>query len=158
MHLFHCFICVWSLYANRFFGENVDGTHDVGIIVIVIFIILKVGVFIMSKKIRPFHLTPAEESVMNTLWNSGSAMPLIEVVNVAQKDSNVSWKPRSLFSIVNSLIAKGFIKEEGFVRSGKTYARTFAPAMSRPAFYANMVKDALSDEELATFKGIFTEI
>lgn len=112
----------------------------------------------MSKKIRPFHLTPAEESVMNTLWNSGSAMPLIEVVNVAQKDSSVSWKPRSLFSIVNSLMGKGFIKEEGFVRSGKTYARTFAPAMSRPAFYANMVKDALSDEELATFKGIFTEI
>ena len=106
----------------------------------------------MAKKNRPYHLTSVEESVMNTLWNSNEPMALFQIVEEAQKDSDVSWKPRSLFSIANGLLEKGLIKENGLVRSGKTHARTFVATTSRAVFYANMVKDSLSSEELVVFK------
>lgn len=89
---------------------------------------------------------------MNTLWNSNEPMALFQIVEEAQKDSDVSWKPRSLFSIANGLLEKGLIKENGLVRSGKTHARTFVVTTSRAVFYANMVKDSLSNEELVVFK------
>lgn len=40
----------------------------------------------------------------------------------------------------------------GMVRAGKTYARTFAPAMSRAEFYAGMVTNALTKKELVEFR------
>lgn len=106
----------------------------------------------MAKKNRPYHLTSAEESVMNTLWNSKEPMALFQIVEEAQKNSDVSWKPRSLFSIANGLLEKGLIKENGLVRAGKTHARTFVATTSRAVFYANMVKYLLSDEEIVELR------
>ena len=47
---------------------------------------------------------------------------------------------------------KKFIESVGFVRAGKTYARTFQPVLSRTEFYAQLVNAALTDKELVAFK------
>ena len=47
---------------------------------------------------------------------------------------------------------KKFIESVGFVRAGKTYARTFQPVLSRSEFYAQLVNAALTDKELVVFK------
>lgn len=57
-----------------------------------------------------------------------------------------------LFLFLNSLMDKKFIESVGFVRAGKTYARTFQPVLSRPEFYAQLVNAALTDKELVAFK------
>ena len=70
----------------------------------------------------------------------------------AKKDESNSWQERSIFLFLNSLMDKKFIESVGFVRAGKTYARTFQPVLSRPEFYAQLVNAALTDKELVVFK------
>ena len=89
---------------------------------------------------------------MAVFWNSNEAMPQAEIIKKAEESGTRNWKERSIFSIINNLLAKGLIREDGFVRSGKTYARTFAATMSRPEYYAKMVAHTLNDKELAVFK------
>ena len=51
-------------------------------------------------------------------------------------------------SEVNSLMEKGLLREVGFVRSGKTYARTFEPAMSQAEYLAQVINERLPAAEL----------
>lgn len=106
----------------------------------------------MARANRPYHLTPAEESVMTVFWNSKKAMPQADVIKKAEENGIRNWKERSIFSIINNLLAKGLIQADGFVRAGKTYARTFSATMSRPEYYAKMVAHTLNDKELVVFK------
>ena len=41
---------------------------------------------------------------------------------------------------VKKLLEKGFLSEVGFVRCGKTYARTFRPAISRVEYWAEVIR------------------
>jgi predicted transcriptional regulator len=106
----------------------------------------------MARSRRPYHLTPAEESVMNVFWDSKKALSQAQVIEKAEEDGNRNWKERSIFSIINNLLAKGLIQADGFVRAGKTYARTFSATMSRPEYYAKMVAHTLNDKEIVVFK------
>lgn len=58
------------------------------------------------------------------------------------------WKERSIFSMLNSLMEKGVLKEVGFVRSGKTYARTFEPAMTHAEYLATVVAEQLPADQI----------
>lgn len=69
-----------------------------------------------------------------------------------RKMATLTGKSRLSFSLINSLLDKGLIQMEGSVRSGKTYARTFAATMSRPEYYAKMVAHTLNDKEIVVFK------
>lgn len=89
---------------------------------------------------------------MTVFWNSKKAMPQADVIKKAEENGIRNWKERSIFSIINNLLAKGLIQADGFVRAGKTYARTFAATMSRPEYYAKMVAHTLNDKELVVFK------
>ena len=100
----------------------------------------------MNKKTYPYHLTAAEESVLDILWNSKDPLTGQQII-----EGN-SWQERSIFLFLNSLMDKKFIESVGFVRAGKTYARTFQPVLSRPEFYAQLVNAALTDKELVVFK------
>lgn len=106
----------------------------------------------MARANRPYHLTPAEESVMAVFWNSKKAMPQADVIKKAEENGIRNWKERSIFSIINNLLAKGLIQADGFVRAGKAYARTFSATMSRPEYYAKIVAHTLNDKELVVFK------
>lgn len=106
----------------------------------------------MNKKTYPYHLTASEESVLEVLWNSKEPLTGQQIVDEAKKDETNSWQGRSIFSFISSLLDKKFIESVGFVRAGKTYARTFQPVLSRPEFYAQMVNAALNNKELVVFK------
>lgn len=106
----------------------------------------------MNKKTYPYHLTAAEESVLDILWNSKGPLTGQQIIEEAKKDESNSWQERSIFLFLNSLMDKKFIESVGFVRAGKTYARTFQPVLSRPEFYARLVNAALTDKELVAFK------
>lgn len=73
----------------------------------------------MSKKPMPYHLTPSERSIMDILWNAKSSMSQASIVEKAKDADTMTWKERSIFSMVNSLLAKGIIEEDSFIRSGK---------------------------------------
>ena len=92
----------------------------------------------MNKKTYPYHLTAAEESVLDILWNSKDPLTGQQIVEEAKKDESNSWQERSIFLFLNSLMDKKFIESVGFVRAGKTYARnlpagTVSPRVLRSA-------------------------
>ena len=111
---------------------------------------MKVGVSVMARSLRPYHMSPAEGSVMNVFWNSKASLSQAQILQMT--DGTRDCKKRSIFAIVNGLLERGLIQVDGYVRSGKTYARTFSPAMSRPEYYARMVAYALSEKELIAFR------
>lgn len=112
----------------------------------------------MNKKTYPYHLTASEESVLEVLWNSKEPLTGQQIVDEAKKDETNSWQGRSIFSFINSLLDKKFIESVGFVRAGKTYARTFQPVLSRPEFYAQLVNAALNNKELVVFKRVLKSL
>lgn len=106
----------------------------------------------MNKKTMSYHLTPSERAIMDILWHEKSSMSQSAIIDKAKESSTMAWKERSIFSMINSLLEKGIIEEDSFIRSGKTYARTFKPTTSRAEFYAHLVFDSLSEKELREFK------
>ena len=91
------------------------------------------------------HLTKSEQQIMEIFWKADHPMAQTEVVNTCV---DRKWKERSIFSMLNSLMEKGLLHEVGFVRSGKTYARTFEPAMTQAEFLASVVAEQLPAKEL----------
>lgn len=77
------------------------------------------------------YLTQSEMEIMQAFWQGNDAMTLSDLIEASP---NRCWKDRSGFSIINSLIKKGLLKENGFVHSGKTIARTFSPIVSGTEF------------------------
>lgn len=90
------------------------------------------------------HLTKSEQQIMEIFWQADHPMAQTEVVATCV---DRKWKERSIFSMLNSLMEKGVLKESGFVRSGKTYARTFEPAMSQPDYLASLIAAQLPVKE-----------
>jgi predicted transcriptional regulator len=106
----------------------------------------------MNKKTMSYHLTPSERAIMDILWHEKSSMSQSAIIDKAKESGTMAWKERSIFSMINSLLEKGIIEEDSFIRSGKTYARTFKPTTSRAEFYAHLVFDGLTEKELREFK------
>ena len=88
------------------------------------------------------HLTKSEQQIMEIFWKADHAMAQTEVVSTCVERK---WKERSIFSMLNGLMEKGVLREVGFVRSGKTYARTFEPAMSHAEYLAAVVAEQLPE-------------
>lgn len=99
------------------------------------------------------HLTKSEQQIMEIFWKADHAMAQTEVVSTCVERK---WKERSIFSMLNSLMEKGVLREVGFVRSGKTYARTFEPAMSHAEYLAAVVAEQLPELLAALMQKIET--
>ena len=87
------------------------------------------------------HLTKSEQQIMEIFWQADHAMAQTEVVKTCV---DRKWKERSIFS----MLEKGVLREVGFVRSGKTYARTFEPAMSHAEYLASVIAEQLPAKQL----------
>ncbi|UWP69067.1 BlaI/MecI/CopY family transcriptional regulator [Subdoligranulum variabile] len=90
------------------------------------------------------HLTKSEQQIMEIFWQADHPMAQTEVVSTCV---DRKWKERSIFSMLNSLMEKGVLKEVGFVRSGKTYARTFEPALSHAEYLAEVIVEQLPADQ-----------
>lgn len=99
----------------------------------------------LGREVYQVHLTKSEQQIMEIFWQADHAMAQTEVVSTCVERK---WKERSIFSMLNSLMEKGVLREVGFVRSGKTYARTFEPAMSHAEYLAAVVAEQLPAKQL----------
>lgn len=105
-----------------------------------------------------WHLTTAEETIMNILWDSKTPLMKSEIVEKAIENNELSWQERSCFTIINHLMEKGLIEVKNWKRAGKAKARTFAAAVSRPEYYAGLVVDCVPAEEQKTLRRKLREI
>lgn len=79
----------------------------------------------MEKKIK--KVTPYEKEVMETLWENGKPLTAREIVKYCE---NKKWKPSYINIMTKSLLDKELIREVGFKRSGKNFARIYEPTMT----------------------------
>lgn len=98
------------------------------------------------------RLRESEAEIMDALWSSGEAMSSAALLEATPERS---WKERSIFAILDGLLKKGLIYEAGFVRRGKTIARTFAPTMTYPDFLANEAKSVSHKPTLTALVSAF---
>lgn len=63
----------------------------------------------MAKTVRPYHLTPSEETIMQILWESKEPLTQQQIVDTAESKGILCWKARSVFCLLNSLIGKKLI-------------------------------------------------
>lgn len=82
------------------------------------------------------NLSKNEIEVMDVFWDTGKPLSRAELLNLSV---DRSWKPNSVHILINSLLKKGALREAGFVRSGKTYGRTFEAAMTCSEYLASTI-------------------
>lgn len=85
------------------------------------------------------HLRQSEMEIMETLWASQEPMSSAALLDAIPQRK---WKERSIFAMLDDLLKKELIYEAGFVRRGKTIARTFAPTMTYSEFLARQMVQA----------------
>lgn len=86
------------------------------------------------------YLRQSEMEIMETLWGHDEPMSSAALIEAIPERK---WKVRSIFAILDGLLKKGLIFEAGFVRRGKTIARTFAPTMTYADFLAKQMAQAV---------------
>lgn len=88
-------------------------------------------------------LTNSEQEVMELLWKIDKALSTNDIINMSETRS---WKKSYVHILVNSLLKKKMIKVDGMERSGKNYARLFAPTISKEQY---SIQEITSNENLS---------
>lgn len=97
-------------------------------------------------------LTRSELEIMDVLWDSNVPLSRGELL---EQSTDKNWKDSSVHILLNGLLRKGAIREVGFVKRSKTYGRTFAPALSREAYFATTI---FSHRKKPDFVGLVAEL
>ncbi len=82
------------------------------------------------------ELTKSEMQIMDVLW--AAPVPLSRS-DLLEHSEEKTWKDSSVHILLNGLLAKGAIKEAGFVKRSKTFGRTFEPTLSREQYFATTI-------------------
>ena len=77
------------------------------------------------------ELTRSEMEIMDVLWQDGGELSRADFL---ARSEEKSWKDSSVHILLNGLLAKGAIREAGFVKRSKTYGRTFLPTITREEY------------------------
>ena len=81
-------------------------------------------------------LTKSEMQIMDVFWATDEPLSRSDLL---ERSEEKTWKDSSVHILLNGLLAKGAIREEGFVKRSKTYGRTFVPALSREEYFATTI-------------------
>lgn len=82
------------------------------------------------------ELTKSEMEIMDVLWEDGGALSRADFL---ERSEEKTWKDSSVHILLNGLLAKGAIREAGFVKRSKTYGRTFLPTVTREEYFAETI-------------------
>ena len=78
------------------------------------------------------QLTKSELEIMNLLWRENRPLSRGQILELS---GDKSWKDNSVHILLNGMLKKEAIHEEGFVRSGKVWGRLYAPSVDIGSYY-----------------------
>jgi len=78
-----------------------------------------------------FSLTKNEQEVMDLMWELNRALSRSEIIELSTERS---WKKSTIHILLNSLLEKGAIKVDGFVKTGKNFGRTYSTAVTQEEY------------------------
>lgn len=83
------------------------------------------------------HVTKSEMEILSTLWKAG--MPLSRG-DILEMSTDKTWKDNSVHILLNSMLKKGVIREDGFIRCGRVWGRLYAPVFTVEEYYAEQFR------------------
>ena len=90
-------------------------------------------------------LTKSEKQVMKLLWSIDRPLSCTEITELS---GDKTWKDSYVHSLINSLMKKGLVKIESFELISRSYARKFAPKLSKPEYIVREIQKNTSPDEL----------
>lgn len=88
-----------------------------------------------------FSLTSKEHEIMELMWLQAKALSRADIIELSE--SSRTWKASSVHVILNSMLDKGAIEVEGFVKTGKNYGRTFRPTVTQEEYTILRMKSSI---------------
>ena len=82
-----------------------------------------------------YNITKNELEILRVLWEVG--IPLHRG-GILENSKEKTWKDSSIHILLNKMMEKGLLKESGFSRSGKVWARLYAPAFTVEEYYISL--------------------
>lgn len=82
------------------------------------------------------ELTKSELEIMDVFWESGEALSRSDLLSRSEEKS---WKDSSIHILLNGLLQKNAIRQDGVVKRGKTFGRTFLPNLTREEYFATTI-------------------
>lgn len=89
-------------------------------------------------------MTKSERQVMELLWQSDRPLSCTEIIEMSE---NKTWKDSYVHALIKTLMKKGIVKIESFELISRSYARKFAPAMSKSEYAAKRLIEFLTPAE-----------
>jgi len=101
-------------------------------------------------------LTKSEREIMALLWHVDKPLTASEII---EQSTDKTWKDSYIHLLINSLLAKEMIRAEGFARTTKNYARTFAAAISEEEYAVRQItgRKSLSVESVLSIVSVLIE-
>lgn len=90
-------------------------------------------------------LTKSEEQVMKLLWSAEKPLSCTEIIELSEEKT---WKDSYVHALINSLMKKGLIKIETFELISRSYARKFAPKITKPEYIVREILENTTSDEL----------
>ena len=88
-------------------------------------------------------LTKNEYAILHLLWTEN--IPLSKS-GIIERSPEKSWSSNSIHILLNSLIDKGAVEVDGFVRTGRNYGRTYKAIITQEDYVKmQMLKNANFD-------------
>ncbi len=103
-----------------------------------------------NKKIG--KLTRNERMILEAMWKADAPLTRSGILNHMAG----TFKENSFYNYLNSLLEKGLVQVDDVVRTGKTYGRTYLPAVTREDYHLMQMEELgqainPSEETLVSF-------
>ena len=99
------------------------------------------------------ELTKSELEIMNVFWDAKRPLTRGEILELSV---DKKWKDNSIHILLNRLLAKGALRENGFARSGKSYGRLYMPVLSGKEYYAQNVFCGSREKMIMLFEALIS--
>lgn len=80
-----------------------------------------------------YHITNSELEILQLMWREGRPLSRGEILELTGEEKN--WHSNSIHILLNAMLKKGTIEAVDFIRSGKVWARTYAPTLTSIDYY-----------------------
>ena len=97
-------------------------------------------------------MTKSEKQVMDLLWSVDKPLSCSEIVELS---GDKTWKDSYVHSLIKSLMKKGIVKIESFELISRSYARKFAPKVTKEEYYLNEYLDENPENKMPALFAAF---
>lgn len=99
-------------------------------------------------------MTKSEKQVMDLLWSVDRPLSCSEIVELS---GDKTWKDSYVHSLLKSLMKKGIVKIEAFELISRSYARKFAPKVTKEEYYLNEYLDENPSNSMPSLFAAFAD-